>query len=87
MIFEINKISIGCQDEKVAADPFLGKLKIEKVRRNDKLYPLRFFRTIEINTLEELLNLIKEVDCEIIIRKKDPKSLYQEIEIYDDYRE
>lgn len=39
---------------------------------------------IEINSLEELLELIAEVDCPVVISKDDPMP---EIEIYDDYRE
>ena len=39
---------------------------------------------IEINTLEELIELIAEVDCRVVISKDDPMP---EIEIYDDYRE
>lgn len=36
---------------------------------------------IEINSLEELLELIAEVDCPVVISKDDPMP---EIEIYDD---
>lgn len=39
---------------------------------------------IEINSLEELLELIAEVDYPVVISKDDPMP---EIEIYDDYRE
>jgi hypothetical protein len=39
---------------------------------------------IEINSLEELLELITEVDCPVVISKDNPMP---EIEIYDDYRE
>jgi hypothetical protein len=39
---------------------------------------------IEIKSLEELLELIAEVDCPVVISKDNPMP---EIEIYDDYRE
>lgn len=39
---------------------------------------------IEINSLEELLELIAEVDCPVVISKDNQMP---EIEIYDDYRE
>lgn len=38
-----------------------------------------------INTLEELLNFVKEVDTAIIIKEEDHG--IWELEIYDDYRE
>ena len=42
--------------------------------------------TIEINTLEELINFVKKYGT-IIIDDSGEKSVPFEIEIYDDYRE
>ena len=42
---------------------------------------------VEINSLEELLELIEEQDEDIIIKTKRSGYSFQTIEIYDDYRE
>ena len=42
---------------------------------------------VEINSLEELLELIEEQDEDIIIKPKRSGYPFQTIEIYDDYRE
>jgi len=49
-----------------------GKLKIEFVEKKT---------FIELNTIEDIIELAKKVDCEIIIDKDG------EVEIYDNYRE
>ena len=43
------------------------------------------YKDIEINTIEELLKLVEEKDCDIIIGK-DTKWQWT-LEVYDDYRE
>lgn len=42
---------------------------------------------ITINTLDELLNLIEDVEEEIVIQKAEYREYHLEIEIYDGYRE
>ena len=42
---------------------------------------------VEINTLEGLLDYMREVDNEIIVYKDNFKNGRLTIEIYDDYRE
>lgn len=42
---------------------------------------------LEINSLEELMNLIKKLGSEVIIKEHGTWPKGPEIEIYDDYRE
>ena len=41
--------------------------------------------TIELNSLEELIEFLKEIKCEIVVSMYDETT--QEIEIYNGYRE
>lgn len=70
MIFEIRNAT-SCFGEVIEEYPILQKYNYKKTKNKE---------TVEINSLEELMKLIKDVKNELVISK-------DEILIYDDYIE
>jgi len=53
----------------------------------DVQYYERDYTTIELNTLQELFDLIAETKCSIILSKTRYRDFDYKIEIYNDYKE
>jgi hypothetical protein len=79
MKFTVTRSSIWCEDDPKC--PGVQKELIEKEGELIEAY------TIDINTLDELLKLIKDVGHSIIVFEHGYVSPLPELEIYDGYRE
>ena len=79
MKFTVIRSSIWCEDDPKC--PGVQKELIEKEGELIETY------TIDINTMEELLKLIKDVRHPIIVFEHGYGKTLPELEIYDGYRE
>lgn len=79
MKFKVNRTS-----SYIEKNPPCDGAILEKVIKES--YYKKYIWSIEVNTLEELIQLANKTDCPIIVFKCEEND-EPEIEIYDDYRE